>query len=319
MSKKHVFGPVPSRRLGRSLGVDLVPYKYCSFDCIYCQLGRTTQKTIERKEYVPTDEVISDVRDKLDDPGIMLPDYITFSGSGEPTLHSGIGRMINEIKEFTAIPVAVLTNGSLLYQPEVRKEISRADLVVPSLDAGDEETYRKMNRPVEGISFEKIISGLIRFRKEFDNRIWLEVFLVAGINDTEDQVRKIAEYIREIKPDRIQVNTTTRPAAEDYAKPVPPDRLHRLAEILYPTAEVIADFRHSGNLQGFAPQKQDVLDLLMRRPCSLEDISAGLGLHKTEAGKYAGELIEEGVVEKLSTSGKTYFKGIASSENHEQQ
>ena len=174
----YIFGPVPSRRLGRSLGVDLVPFKTCTYDCIYCQLGRTTNKTIQRKEWVPLDDVVTELETKLS----SQPDYITLSGSGEPTLYSRTGELIDRIKAVTNVPVAVLTNGSLLWNQEVRARLMNADLVVPSLDAGDEAMFRAVNRPHEDISFERMLQGLIDFRHEFQGKYWLEVFLLAGHN-----------------------------------------------------------------------------------------------------------------------------------------
>ena len=170
----YVFGPVPSRRLGRSLGVDLVPLKTCSYDCIYCQLGRTTCKTIERKEWVPLDAVLNELEGKLS----TRPDYITLSGSGEPTLYSRLDEVIERIKSITDIPVAVLTNGSLLWQEDVQQQLAAADLVMPSLDAGDPATFHLVNRPHEALTFEKMLSGLIAFRQHFHGRYWLEVLLL---------------------------------------------------------------------------------------------------------------------------------------------
>ncbi len=235
---KHLFGPVPSRRLGKSLGVDLVPHKLCPIDCVYCEVGPTTQKTIERREYVPVEEVLEEVRAKLAE---NVPiDIITLSGSGEPTLHSGVGRVIRGIKEMTRLPVAVLTNGNLLYDPQVRRDILPADLVLPSLDAGDAETYARINRPCEQATFERLIAGLKAFRAEYPGRIRLEVFFVAGINDTADQARKIRSLIDQIKPDQIDVNSIARPPAEPDARAVPFERLGELAAILGDKAEVIA-------------------------------------------------------------------------------
>ena len=174
---KHVFGPVPSRRLGRSLGVDLVPLKVCSYDCIYCQLGRTTCKTVGRKEWVSMDAVLDELKRKL----ACRPDYITLSGSGEPTLHSRLGEIIEHIQAMTKVPVAVLTNGSWLWQRGVREALTLADVVMPSLDAGDELLFQAVNRPHPEITFEKLVSGLEQFRREFSGQYWPEVLLLAAV------------------------------------------------------------------------------------------------------------------------------------------
>ncbi len=175
-SPRHVFGPVPSRRLGRSLGVDLVPFKTCSYDCIYCQVGRTTNQTIERKEWVPMDAVLDELKVKL----ACRPDYVTLSGSGEPTLHSRLGETIEHIQAMSDVPVAVLTNGSLLWQKEVREELALADAVLPSLDAGNGLKFAFINRPHPCLTFERMVEGLIAFRDEFPGQYWLEVFLLGG-------------------------------------------------------------------------------------------------------------------------------------------
>ena len=209
---------MPSRRLGRSLGIDFVPFKTCSYDCIYCQLGRTTAKTIERKEYAPVDAVLKEVEEKL--KTISPPDYITLSGSGEPTLHSGIADIIFGIKKISSIPVAVLTNGSLLWIGEVRDAVSGADLVIPSLDAGSEEAFLRVNRPHSGIIFKKMVEGICTFREGFRGPVWLEVFITGGITDSDDEITRIKTLADRIGPERIQLNTTVRTPAEAYAKMV---------------------------------------------------------------------------------------------------
>ena len=287
----YVFGPVPSRRLGRSLGVDLVPFKTCTYDCIYCQLGRTTNKTVERREYVPTDAVLSEIRQKLDE-GVSA-DYITLSGSGEPALHSRIGEVIAGIKAMTDVPVAVLTNGSLLWQDEVAEGLSRADLVIPSLDAGDAALFRHVNRPHEAVSFDEMVRGLAELRGRFRGEIWLEVFLLAGVTGIDAEVLKLKAIIDEIQPDRVQLNTAVRPTAEDFAFALSPAEMKSL---MGPNAEVIADFRGTHEAAQFRALREDVLGLLERRPCTLKDIAAALSLHLNEATKYVGELEREGLI-----------------------
>ena len=225
-----MFGPVPSRRLGRSLGVDLVPFKTCPFDCVYCQLGGTTTKTAKTDVYVPTEEVLAEVAAKL--AGKPDCDYITISGSGEPTLHRDLGRIIAAIKAMTDVPVAVLTNGALLNNPDVRRALAQADLVMPSLDAGDAKTFQRINRPCPAVTFQSVLEGLKAFRREYSGSLCLEVFLVADVNASESQVRKIKAILDQVRPDRVDVNTVTRPPAHEDARPVDPETLSQANEIL---------------------------------------------------------------------------------------
>lgn len=298
----YVFGPVPSRRLGRSLGVDLVPFKTCSYDCIYCQLGCTTRKTFDRANAVPLETIIDEIRGKLD----AQPDYITLGGSGEPTLFSGLGSLIAGIKEMTPAPVAVLTNGSLLWREEVRQELLQADLVVPSLDAGDEASFQAVNRPAPGLSFETMLDGLIAFRRQFSGAYWLEIFLLAGYTDNDEEVAKMTECARRIQPDRIQLNTVSRPPAESFAAPVPRVRMEAFARMFQPPAEVIADYT-GASLSGGIACRDDVLDLVRRHPATAADIVAGLGidLEKTEA--FLHDLLISGAIEAAVTGGKTCY------------
>ena len=249
----HIFGPVPSRRLGRSLGVDLVPFKTCSYDCIYCQLGQTTSKTVERREWVPLNDVLEELKGKL----ASKPDYITLSGSGEPTLYCRLGELIAGIRAITDVPVAVLTNGSLLWQEEVRRQLMDAHLVIPSLDAGHTSMFQAVNRPHESISFARMLEGLIDFREEYYGEYWLEVFLLAGHTAVESEVSRITACVRRIKPDRVQLNTATRPTAEDYAVMVDRARMADIAGRFEPLAEVIAEANDSRGHRhvpdGYAP------------------------------------------------------------------
>jgi wyosine [tRNA(Phe)-imidazoG37] synthetase (radical SAM superfamily) len=299
-----VFGPVPSRRLGRSLGVDLIPFKTCSYDCIYCQLGLTTNKTVERKEWVPLRTVLDDLKPKLE----FQPDWITLSGSGEPTLYSRLDELIAGIHEITNVPVAVLTNGSLLWQPELRRQILKADLVIPSLDGGDSETFQTINRPAPEISFETMLEGLIAFRQEFKNPYWLEILLLEGINAGGKPLENLIRCAAQIAPDRIQLNTATRPPAEQSARPVAPARMQGIAARFSPAAEVIADYRNVHAQTDFSTQKDAVEELLDRRPCTLEDIAAGLGIHRNEAVKYIEELVSGGQVTAEARDSRTFYK-----------
>jgi wyosine [tRNA(Phe)-imidazoG37] synthetase (radical SAM superfamily) len=291
--KGYIFGPVPSRRLGRSLGVDLVPFKTCTFDCIYCQLGHTTNKTIERREWVPLREVLDELRSKL----TLKPDYITLAGSGEPTLYSRIGDLMDEIRLMTDIPVAVITNGSLLWKDEVRRQLRHANVVIPSLDAGDEMLFRTINRPHPDITYERLLDGLSTFRQEFRGKYWLEVFLLDGYTAIDGEVRKIAKKAKEIQADLVQLNTCVRPATEDYARPVPWRRLVELADIFTPAAEVVVDYRSDTSQSESTSGPTDILQMLQRRPCTAEDIAAGLRMDPATVRKEIERLLQEGVIE----------------------
>lgn len=301
---EHIFGPVPSRRLGRSLGVDLVPPKTCSYDCIYCQLGRTTCRTTERKEYVSLDGVLAELERKLS----SKPDYITLSGSGEPTLFSRTGELIDQIKTMTDVPVAVLTNGSLLWKKEVREQLMKADLVIPSLDAGDEGMFRLINRPCKDVSFSTVLTGLIDFRREFRGAYWLEVFVLFAHTVVKTRLGELIRCVGRIGPDRVQLNTVTRPPAESFAMGVSGERLHELARQFDPPAEVIADFRDIHGLTEFAASREDILGLLRRRPCSIDDMAQGLGIHPNEVVKHIEYLDANGLLELTQVEGRLFYR-----------
>jgi len=300
----QIFGPVPSRRLGRSLGVDLVPFKTCTYDCIYCQLGRTTCKTMERKEWVALEDVLETLKKRLSSE----PDYITLSGSGEPTLFSRLAELIDRIKAMTRVPVAVLTNGSLLWQEDVRRQLMNADLVIPSLDAGDEVMFRLVNRPHEEISFEQMLNGLVDFRREFRGEYWLEVFVIGAYTAIPVELAKVAKCVDRIGPDRVQLNTVTRPPAEKHAVGVSSARLAELASTFHPRAEIIADFRGIHRQAEFAAGREEILQMLRRRPCSVDDIADGLGMHRNEVVKYIEELNAEDLLEESLTAERLYYK-----------
>ncbi|HUU19473.1 MAG TPA: radical SAM protein [Sedimentisphaerales bacterium] len=304
--REYIYGPVPSRRLGRSLGVDFVPFKTCTYDCIYCQLGRTANKTTRRSEWIPLEIVIKQLKSKL----YTKPDYITISGSGEPTLYSKVGEAIRKIKEITDIPIAVLTNGSLLWLPEVRNSLMAADLVLPSLDAGSDQLFRYINRPHRDISFNRMLEGLVEFRDEYAGRYWLEVFLLSGVTTVEAQINMLAHCIKLICPDKVQINTVTRPAAEDFAIPVPANQLKVIARQLYGNVEIIADYQGVTEQQNFSTRCEDILTLLKRRPCCIEDIAAGLGLHRNEAVKCVEELSSVGRIEAKPHNQQLYYQAV---------
>jgi wyosine [tRNA(Phe)-imidazoG37] synthetase (radical SAM superfamily) len=300
---KYVYGPVPSRRLGLSLGVDVVPAKSCSFNCIYCQLGRSKHLTVERAEYVPLEEVEAQVREQL----LCDPDYITISGSGEPTLYARLGELIDRIRSATTIPVAVLTNGSLLWRDDVRKELIAASLVIPSLDAGNADMFAKVNRPHQDLSFERVLQGIIDFQRIFRGELWLEALLVKGFTASRREVEDLARCATRIRPDRVQLNTVTRPPAEPYAVAVPPAELREFAELFSPVAEVIGDVAESHAKRKCSSTTMDVLSLIERRPCTIQDVADGLGIHVLEVVKHIEILNGEARVKSKSAGSKMYY------------
>lgn len=238
---KYIYGPVSSRRLGFSLGVSLTPYKICSFDCVYCQLGKTTCLTGERREYLPIGEILEELKTWfLQNPeeGKKL-DYLTFSGAGEPTLNTRIGELILEIKKIITVPVCVITNSSLLADPGVRKSLELADLIVPSLDAVTVSVFEKIDRPNPELKIEAIIQGVIDLRREFKGKIWLEVMLVSGFNDDLRHIKKLKEAIDKINPDKIQLNSPVRTAASENLFAVEAGKLKKIQKILGETCEII--------------------------------------------------------------------------------
>lgn len=307
---RHVYGPVPSRRLGRSLGIDLVPFKTCTYDCVYCQLGRTTNKTTERKEYVAVEEIFAEMERKLAvEPA---PDFISLAGSGEPTLNARIGDLIVKIKNLTPIPVAVLTNGSLLWMREVQEALMQADLILPSLDAGDKHLFQCVNRPHGEITFEKVIDGLAEFSERFPGSVWLEVFLLAGVTGIPAEIEKLATLTRRIRPNRVQLNTVSRPPAEEFAFAVSAEQMERFRKLFSETAEVIGERE-----QGESPVSSaggatdtDILSLLSRRPCTVRGVSSGLGLHPEEVSKRLHVLSKQGTVIPVRMNDVIFYEAV---------
>lgn len=315
---QFVFGPVPSRRLGRSLGIDLVPLKTCTYDCIYCQLGRTTQQTLERKSYVPGEMVLKQLQEQLAALS-SPPDYITFSGSGEPTLNSEIGGIIQEIKKVTNIPLAVLTNGSLLHLDAVREDLRLADLVIPSLDSASPLLFKIINRPHPSLHFGQILRGLKEFRRESPGQMWLEVMLCGGINDDPKEIRELRELIEEIGPDKIQLNTVIRPPAEDFACPLNAERLEKIRELFEGRAEILPQECPAPAIQSSGQLDREVLALLERRPCSLEDLMQAFGRSAEAIESCLKELLPNGTIRynihnhtvfyKTAKEGKSFTQG----------
>lgn len=301
---KHIFGPVPSRRFGRSLGIDLTPFKTCSLDCVFCQLGRTTGETLERREYVPTDEVTAELDAWYREDG--RADFLTLSGSGEPTLHSGFGKVIGFARRRGEIPLLLLTNGTLLHLPEVREGASQANIVKVSLSAWDDASFHHINRPAPGLRFNDLVEGERAFREMYEGQLWMEVFVLWGMNSTPAEISKIAALAKTIGPDRIQLNTAVRPPAESFVSPMATERLEELADLFTPRAEVIAEFRSDGKPDVQA-NEATILSMLQRRPCTAEQIADVFGMHVNEVSKYTGKLTRSGAIEPERRRDGVYF------------
>lgn len=306
---KYLFGPVPSRRLGMSLGIDLIPKKVCSLDCVYCEVGKTTKLTTQRLEYIKYNKVIDELNDFMStNPKI---DYITFSGSGEPTLNSRIGDVLNFIKEkYPDVKTAVLTNGTLLSDKNLRKELLKADVILPSLDAAGEETFKKINRPAPNLSLDEYIQGIIDLRKEYSGKIWLEVLFLKGYNDSEDELIRLKKAIEKIKPDSIQLNTLDRPGTVEGLIALTTDELKRIIDFWgFPNAEIIASQIERTTISSYRSDVESaILETIARRPCTLEDLHKLLGIHVNEINKYLGTLESEGKIVTQSLERGTFYE-----------
>ncbi|MBA4417704.1 MAG: radical SAM protein [Syntrophus sp. (in: bacteria)] len=303
---RYAFGPVPSRRLGFSLGVDAIPAKYCTFDCIYCQIGKTTCLEIERKGFFDPFEIVHEVINTINE--VKHVDFVTFSGSGEPTLNSDLGLMIREIKKRTDSPVAVITNGSLMCNEEVRKDLLAADVVLPSLDGVSDDIFRYINRPHALIVIDTIIEGLKTFRQEYDGQIWLEIMMIKDVNDEPEELRKFKDIINQLKPDKIHLNTVTRPPAEEIRGKMEVDDLEKVCRYFGEKCEIICTFEKSiedyGSAEGWELR---VLDILKRRSMSLDDIVKITGISHLKAKSRLSILEYEGRIKGYHFGDNVYY------------
>lgn len=309
---QYLFGPVNSRRLGLSLGIDLLTTKTCTLDCIYCEVGRTEIHSCERQEYTPTAEIIAELDQLLARQDKSLQDkpidVFTITATGEPCLHSGLGEIIEYIKTHTGKPVAVLTNGTLLHRADVRQELQGADIVIPSLDSAREESFRRLDRPAHCVVLEQVISGTAQFCQEFHGKVWLEVLLSQGINDSDEDIAALALAIGEIKPDLVQLNTVVRPPLESYAKPLSEQELQRIAGLLPGNVEIIASFVKRERHQFRPPEQGEIVEMLQRRPCTAPDISEALNYDPAVIHGFMDELVAQGLVVSHAHRDKRYYQ-----------
>ncbi|WP_236610382.1 radical SAM protein [Methanosphaerula palustris] len=294
---KHIFGPVLSRRLGLSLGIDLIPFKTCSYNCVYCECGSSPDLTIIRQEFFPVEQVISEVRDVLASRPHL--DSITFAGSGEPTLSRSLGQVITFIKrEYPEYTLSVLTNGSLMTDQGVRDELTPADRVIPTLTTASQETFERIHHPHSSLSIEAIITGMVQFRKMYAGALWLEVFVIPGLNTSAAELAGLKWAIERIDPDRVQLNTLDRPPAEDWVQAASDAELERVSAVLGRSGVEIVGRDHPGCRA--EKTKTNVSDLiqatLYRRPSTLEDLVRTTSLSTGELADILGVLEEKGTI-----------------------
>lgn len=312
-SFEHLFGPVPSRRLGRSLGVDLVPHKVCSLDCVYCECGATTRRTLVRDEWVPTAAVLDELARWIDAGGTA--EHVTFSGAGEPTLHRDLGRIARWIVARTPVPLALLTNATLLGDPAVRAEVQPCSVIVPSLDAADDETYRRVNRPHPGLTVADLIAGIVALREEYEGQIWLEVLLVEGLNDSDASLDALAAAIARIRPDRVQVNTAVRPGTDPAVGPASEETLARALDRFRAVAPAEAVATFAARCAARVSEAADravveaaavVLAVVRRRPETVDDLAESLGLPLRAVRDTVARLAADGLVRAEERGGALY-------------
>jgi len=293
---RYVYGPVPSRRLGQSLGVDPIPFKTCNYNCVYCQLGRTTPITNKRRDYIRPQDILAQIERAL---AIYRPgeiDYVTFVGQGEPTLCASLGWLVRQVKAMTPIPVAVITNGALLCQQDVRQELTAADVVMPTLDTADQGTFRRINRPWPRFRIDEIITGMAAFRKMYTGQLWVEVMLVKGLNDDEAGLLRLRDALARIAPDRVQINVPIRPPAEAWVKIPDDEAIARATAILDEAAEAVSPYEGHFDLSGFTDPTEAVLAIIRRHPMRERRLVETLR-------KFAPEEVEA-VLSKLEASGQ---------------
>lgn len=272
MEFRYIYGPVPSRRLGLSLGVSPIPKKTCNYSCIYCQLGRTDRMTNTRKMFYPVQAILDEL-DEVIKRNIPF-DVVTIVGEGEPTLYLGLGDLLEGIHERTDKPLAVITNGALLYDSQVRQELSRADIVLPTLDAYDATSFAKINRPHGSLQFEEVVEGLENFSKTFEGQLWIEIMLMAGVNDDDESLKRYTELLEHIRYDKLYVNTPVRPPAESDVMAIDHAKMRHAAELLN---GISIDLLVS---QGFHSEIKDdyqaVLSIIKRHPMNQFEINGFL-------------------------------------------
>jgi len=289
-------------------------------NCIYCEIGKTTNLTIQRDEYVSYQEIKEELEDYLGTQPYL--DFITFSGAGEPTLNSRIGDIITFLKkDFPDYRIALITNSSLLPDPELRKEVSGVDIILPSLDAASQKTFEKINRPVDSLKVKDIIAGLVSFRRESKAEMWLEIFLLPGINDDEEELKSIRQAVKIIDPHRVQLNSLDRPGTERWLVKEADNKLAEIAEFFQPLpVEIIARQTDKVSFPEIDGAMEDkLISTIKRRPCTAEDMSRILNLHIHEVTKYLEHLHKQGIIKAQEQERGVFYSWNSEAEKDKQK
>lgn len=311
---KYIFGPVNSRRLGISLGIDLVPFKVCTLNCVYCECGATTDLLSDQDIFAPIDEVIRELDSFL--AGRPKLDVLTFSGSGEPTLHRQIGTVIKYIKDtYPEYAVAVLTNGTLLWSEDVREALYPADIVIPSLDAVSEDVFKSIGRPAPGITAEKTVQGLVEFSRKYQGTLILEVFIVPGINDSQDELEKIKQVCIDIHPAKVQLNSIDRPGTEDWVSGVEEEDRLRIVDVFNPVSvEWISKPAVARTNISTQDTSAQIIEILKRRPSTMEDLESVLDIKRTELRSLVNKMLKDGIITTREMGRGVFYRVVDTDE-----
>ena len=307
----YVFGPVPSRRLGRSLGIDVIPPKTCSFDCIFCESGPTTRLSVRRDNFAEPSEILEELSTFFRlHPNAA--DVLTLSSAGEPTLYSGIGKLIGAVKDaYPRFPLIVLTNGSLLWDPEVRRSLLKADRVVPSLNSVTPSVFRKINRPHPSLEPGQIIDGLRTFRAEYKGRLHIEIVLVSGVNNHPEELSELARAIEPIRPDKVELNTVVRPPAYSGTLGLTKARMAWAASFFSSlNTETIGIFE--GEAQDCSAREIEtrIIETVERRPCTIAELAASLGVAEKTVELESARLRDQGKLGILRFGRKLFLSRL---------
>ncbi len=316
MSMGFIFGPVPSRRLGLSLGINIIPFKTCSYNCIYCEVGKTTELTIDRKSFFDVKEIKDEFVAAVNRAGHI--DYVTFSGSGEPTLNADLGNLIRFVKSFKKYKVAVLTNGSLMFRDDVVEDLLEADVVIPSLDSATESSFRKINMPHKNLEIGRIIDGIAKFSRQFGGEIWLEILFVKGVNDSKSDIEILCDVIeKKIAASRVQIGTVDRPPAYAHAKKLSDTKMMSIYAYMksrLKNVDIIGSFNKENDVF-YDDIERSVLKMINIRPCSKEELMETFGVDEQKISKIIDKLIQESKAYFQTFGSKTFVVGNRSAAN----